>query len=275
MDMIIGNHDATLRNALKGHTPSLLLSDYKNINFIDRPVTKFIDNLEICFVPWICQDNEKECLDVIRDSRARVCMGHFPISGFMMHQGNICEDGYDKNMFSKFERTFSGHFHHRSTDSGIWYLGSPFQTTWADYNDIRGFHILDTDTLDLTFIENPYKIYNKIDYDDTKFISENFEKFRETYVKVIVINNSDKVRFDTFMREMDKVNPVDVKIVETVSEASETFLEEEITQADDTLTMLGRYVDGMDTSLDKDKLKQYLRSLYMEAIQVETNENPI
>ena len=61
---------------------------------------------------------------------------------------------------------FSGHFHHKSDDGQIYYLGPPYQIYWNDFDDPKGFHIFDTDTRELERIVNPYTLFSKIFYDD-------------------------------------------------------------------------------------------------------------
>ena len=45
-------------------------------------------------------------------------------------------------------------------------LGNPYQMFWNDVDDKRGFHIFDTETNELEFIENPYTIFERIYYED-------------------------------------------------------------------------------------------------------------
>ena len=39
---------------------------------------------------------------------------------------------------------------------------------WSDYNDVKGFHILDTETREMEFIANPYQMFYRIKYDDSQ-----------------------------------------------------------------------------------------------------------
>ena len=83
-----------------------------------------------------------------------VVFGHFEIAGFTMHRGMTSEEGLSRDLFRKFEFTFSGHYHHKSDANDIYYLGNPYQLTWQDYGDPRGFHLFDIDSKELTFIQN-------------------------------------------------------------------------------------------------------------------------
>jgi DNA repair exonuclease SbcCD nuclease subunit len=50
------------------------------------------------------------------------------------------------------EYRMCGHFHHKSNDGHIFYLGTPYEITWSDYGNEKGFHIFDFDKRDFEFI---------------------------------------------------------------------------------------------------------------------------
>ena len=92
---------------------------------------------------------------------------------------------------------FSGHFHHKSDNGTIYYLGNPYQTNWMDYKDPRGFHMFDFETRELTFIENPYEMFHKYFYNDLEWTvetvqAEDFDKWKNCYVKIIVENKTNQ-----------------------------------------------------------------------------------
>ena len=60
----------------------------------------------------------------------------------------------------------------------------------------------------------------------------------------------------------------DIKIVEDMSEFQEGEIDETI-NLEDTLSVLGHYVDSIETDLDKESIKTYMRSLYTEAVNIE------
>ena len=67
------------------------------------------------------------------------------------------------------DRVFSGHYHHRSSQDNIHYLGNPYEIYWNDVNETRGFHVFDTETLEHTPINNPYRMFYKISYNDDNY----------------------------------------------------------------------------------------------------------
>lgn len=168
--MLAGNHDTYFKNTNDVNSPDLLLREYSNINVIDHPTTITVDGTDICMMPWICSENYQASLDEMKTTKSEICMGHFEISGFAMYRGMESHEGMDKTIFDKFDMVFSGHYHHRSDDGHIYYLGNPYELTWQDFNDPRGFHLFDTATRKLEFITNPYTMFARIEYDDKEKI---------------------------------------------------------------------------------------------------------
>ena len=274
--MLAGNHDTYFKNTNDVNSVDLLLREYNNINVIDSPQTIHLGLHDVCMVPWICTENYQQCLDEIKNTPASLCMGHFEIAGFAMHRGMPSEEGLDRAIFTKFDYTFSGHYHHKSNADGIYYLGNPYELTWQDYNDPRGFHLFDLDTRVLTFIHNPNVMFHKLTYDDVaETIAEISKKdmlpYAGKYVKVVVLNKTNPYLFDKYMHNLYNVNPADITIAEDFTDYSEGLEEEMVDQAEDTLTILNKYVDAIkQENIDNGKLKSVLKELYVEALNQET-----
>lgn len=267
---LLGNHDVFFRNTLNVNSTQLLLGDYDNIHTYKDPITLNFDGLEIDVIPWICDDNENEILQFIKNSKSTVCFGHFELAGFEMDKGNVCFDGMDRNILSRYDLTISGHFHHMSSDGSITYVGTPGEMTWADYNERRGFHIFDTETRELDFIQNPNRIFHKIIYDDQAETFEsvskkNFDDYKNTIVKVIVSNKTNPIIYDMFIDNLYKAGPLDISIVEDFTDYSTISDDDIIDQSDDTVTILDKCIDNLDMDIDKPKLKNILREIYMTA----------
>ena len=177
MYTLIGNHDVSFKNTLEVNSPSLIIGDYQNIKVIQDFETITLDDLSIDVVPWICDENESEIFNKIKKSKSDICFGHFEIAGFEMDRGNICDTGIDKKLLNRYDVVLSGHFHHKSSDGNITYVGTPYEMTWADYSDLKGFHIFDTETREMVFVKNPYTMFNKILYDDSTTDFEHWKKF--------------------------------------------------------------------------------------------------
>ncbi len=270
---IVGNHDIYYKNTNDVNSlKELIDGKYKNIHIYEDPTDVNIGGLDILLLPWINQQNEIYTEGMIMDTQAKVAMGHLEIKGFDMIRGHKNEHGNDKSMFSKFHTVFSGHFHCKSDDGQIYYLGAPYEIYWNDYNDTKGFHIFDTETLELTRIQNPYRIHEKIYYDDsqTAYESHDVSQYTHKFVKVIIVNKKDLYQFDRFMERLMKANCHDIKVIEDFSDMSADTVSDDIVQyAEDTTTLINKYVDELPIDLDKDRLKRMMRGLYNEAQDLE------
>jgi len=271
---LIGNHDVYYKNTLDINSSKLLLTEYENLIVHQNPKTVEIDGIPVDIIPWICSENEKEIAEFIRNSTSQICFGHFEIAGFEMDRGNVCHEGLDKKMLRRYDVVLSGHFHHKSSDGHITYVGTPGEMTWADFNDPRGFHIFDTETRNLKFIENPYTIFKRISYDDTNqnfdfWRDYDYEQFKSSYVKIVVLNKQNPYLFDTVLDNIYKVSPADISVVEDFTDMMTDNAPDIVDQAEDTMTILNKYIDGLTLNVDSEKLKLLMRELYVEALNTE------
>ena len=242
--MLAGNHDTYFKNTNDVNSPDLLLREYSNIAVLDKPTDIEVDGVEITMIPWICPENYVDCIAQMTSTPAEICMGHFEIAGFAMHRGMESHEGLDKNIFKKFDMVFSGHYHHRSDDGHMYYLGNPYELTWQDYNDPRGFHLFDLQTRRLEFIGNPNTMFERVQYDDSETDPSlaDYQHLANKYVKIVVVNKNDFYKFDKFITKVYNVNPYEVKIIEDFSEFSEGEIDSDI-NLEDTLDVLSNYID--------------------------------
>jgi DNA repair exonuclease SbcCD nuclease subunit len=270
---LLGNHDVAFKNTLEVNSTGLLLNEYENVEYYDDFQTVDFDGVSIDVVPWICANNEKETFESMKESKAQICFGHFEIAGFEMDKGNVCDHGLDKKALNKYDIVLSGHFHHKSSDGNITYVGTPYEMTWSDYNDPKGFHIFDTETRELEFVKNPYAMFNKVVYDDANTDFEywnnyDFSSLKDTYVKVVVLNKQNPFLFDHVIDKIYKMSVSDLSIVEDFSDT--IILDDDIIdQAEDTITILNKYIDNLELDVSSDKLKTIMRELYIEALNTE------
>ena len=268
---LLGNHDIFWKESLEVNSTGLVLGEYSQyINLIDKPnPVAFPDGTTIDMIPWICKENQKEVFDFIDESKSDLCFGHFEIAGFPMYKGMVGHHGLSHEMFAKYERVLSGHYHTRSKQENIEYIGTPYEMTWQDYNDPRGFCIFDTETRELEFIRNPYTIHEKITYDDKNQDPDaSIVDIQDKYVKIAVVNKSDLYKFDQFINELYTKDAHEIKIIEDFSEFNDGEISTEI-NIEDTMSILSNYVDSVETEENKEELKSVLKELYLEAINLE------
>jgi hypothetical protein len=266
--MIVGNHDIFLRNSTEINAPELLLKDYSNIKTYSSPQTVKVGGLDIMMVPWICSENYDETLMQIKKSKAKIAMGHLELQGFSVNRNLVMEDhGTDPKIFDKFQKVFSGHYHTRSDNGKIFYLGNTYEMYWNDVNDTRGFHIFDTETLEHTPINNPYKLFYNIYYEDTPHQMFDATEYMNKIVKVIVRKKSKPKDFEKFIDKLYTVGIQELKIIENFEiQENEEF---EISEDENTLTILNRYIEESEFEFDKTIIKGIFQDLYQQACEVE------
>ena len=266
--MIVGNHDCYYKNTNHVNSPDLLLKTYPNIKTYSSPTNTKVGGIDMTFIPWICSENHDETMKVIQKSKAKVAMGHLELQGFRVNKNLIMEEhGLDSNIFSKFTKVFSGHYHTRSDNGRIFYLGNPYEMYWTDVNDTRGFHIFDTETLEHTPINNPYKLFYNLYYEDTPYQTFDAREYENKIVKIIVRKKTKTKDFEKFVDKLYTAGIQDLKIIENfeIQESEDFAIDEE----ENTISILNRYIDESEVQFDKNIIKGILQNLYKEACEVE------
>lgn len=265
---LLGNHDVSSRNTLEVNSTSLFLGGYKNVTIIDNAYEyTFQNSTKFLLIPWICQENKDSIEKMVEMTDAIYCAGHFEFSGFEMQRGIDAHGGEDAHKYDKFDTVFSGHYHTKSKKKHVLYTGVPYEMTWADYNDVKGFHIFDTKTHKLKFVETKTTLFNRILYDDKGIEPIDPKDVNGSYVKVVVVNKTDPYKFEKFISKLVAQNPADLKITDIAVDFDSVDFDDEL-ELEDTKTLIGKFVDQSDTELDKNELKKLINVLYLAALEV-------
>lgn len=266
--IIAGNHDTFYKNTNALNSVDLIYDNSifrKHFTIYDTTPTEVdFDGLTVGLCPWIPEDGIEPFIEFLTRTSARVLAGHFEIKGFAMYKGQPSLSGVPMEMFEDFTKIFSGHFHHRSTRDNISYLGCPYQLTWSDFEDPKGFHVFDTETLNLEFIENPVQIFKKVIYNSHADLPEKHD-VEDCFIKLLVEDKNNVDQFDAYVRDLTTMGPAEIRIVDahlnkdtadiSIDSATET-----------TLTAMMRYVDEIENlTVDHDELKSLLSDLYHQA----------
>lgn len=270
--VIAGNHDTFYRdnNNVASIDLLTLLSD-NDIEF--RIIKNEYQSIGMFgFVPWLNKNNQELILSQIANEKvARYLIGHFDMVGMPMYRGIIADHGLDPEIFKRFTRVFSGHYHTVSSYKNIQYLGTPYHLTWMDYPDSteRGFWVLDTSDDSLEFIKNEehMTMFAEIEYDPKeKYDEKTFEPFTGNLVKVYVNENPDEKHYKKFCALLSKAPFLDYKIIDTTKVIVEKVSISEKALKVSTLSAITEYVDKQDTTVDKTKVKEIAKSIYIEAM---------
>jgi DNA repair exonuclease SbcCD nuclease subunit len=280
--ILVGNHDCYLKQSTAINSIQELCRDNHDVTVVSEPCRVNLDGHELVLLPWICDENRDASMRLIEDTKAALVLGHLELAGFQMYSGLPSMEGLDASLFDKFSLVMSGHFHHKSTNGVIHYLGAPYPMTWGDYQDPRGFHLFDTQTHALTFVENPYSLFSRIVYNDEdqrhSYIQDLCQRvaapdspYRDAFVKVIVQKKFQPYWFDLLLDAIYKQNPLDVQISDeiVVDDGTLTF-DDGSGVAVDTLALIRSYVDDLTISASKPAVTKYLSDLYHEALSANT-----
>jgi DNA repair exonuclease SbcCD nuclease subunit len=275
--ILAGNHDEYYKNT---HTTNaldeIITGRYKNIYTYTTPEVVDIGGKDIQLIPWITESNIKESLNAIKTSRANTLMGHLEIQGFEMHKGSFCVDGMSREIFTRYDRCFSGHLHHNSTRDNITYLGAFSEFTWSDFGDHRGFSIFNTETELLTKYPNKNTMFKMIIYDDERnpnIVEELVSSdYSNCYVKIVCMKRTNTLLWDALLDKIYKAKPIDISVVENINVFKDNEEGVVIDQAEDTPKILSSYISGLTlpADIDNDKAYQYLLGVYQEAINLDT-----
>ena len=274
LHITLGNHDVFFKNSNEINSIKELFSyGYSNIKIYENPTDIVFDDMCIGIVPWITAANFDECVQFIQNNSCSILCGHFEINGFEVMAGIRHEGGVDGFIFTNYDKVFSGHFHLKQTHKNIHYLGTQYQLSFADVGSKKGFHIFDTSTREVQFIENKKNLFYTLRYDDTsesfvKALSKaKYEKYADSYIKIVVINKKNSNLLDNMVDSLNSVGVLGIQVVEDTSISSKLD-DLEVDVSEDTITIIAKEIDGMQDIEDKNKLKLIIKDLYMESLSI-------
>jgi DNA repair exonuclease SbcCD nuclease subunit len=211
--MLVGNHDAYYKDRSDVNSLSVL-DGWNNITVVSTLKSVTLFNKHVQFCPWGTTVDQISNCDVI--------FGHFEIKTFKQNTFKICSDGMtSRELINKCPLIISGHFHLREErvykDGTILYLGNPFHMDFGDVNQIKGYYILDLDTLKYTFTENNISPrHEKVYLSDlvklgniTKQVKS---RFKQNFVKFIIDKNISPDEVDIVLNKFSSLNPMSINV---------------------------------------------------------------
>ena len=261
LHMIIGNHDSYYISIGDLTSTKLLFDDISNINVYDLLTTIKIADRSFLMVPWIFPIQKEEISNIIRTCTSDVCCGHFEMIGVVYQGSTVSRKGITTDLFSHFPHVFSGHFHKKSQ----YYVGSPYQMTWNDYDDKKRIIVYDTDMGEIEDIYISEDIFFKIEYPGDKE-SIQLHRYEGKIVRVLVKSKNDLEDFDKFIKQIESSNPQDIDIKEEYLYL-DVIKEDDLDDDADTLGILLSSVNDLDDLRKGDKMvvKEIMKQLYEKA----------
>lgn len=250
--ILVGNHDITLDDDNRINWCNIL-TDLAPNNFkvIAEPQEITLGETKILALPWVNSKNIERTKELLETSDAEYVIAHLELAGFPMYQGTICEKGQlPISLFDRFKRVDTGHFHTRSHDGKINYLGTPYHLTWQDVKDgnNRGFYIDDFSDGGEIFIPNTdaHSMFGILDYDFSKIPAEerlnwadpnwliSNKNMQAKIIKINVYNRDDQGHYDKFCDAVKRCPLINYNFIDhTVTTSTEKIdIQEDMILAD-------------------------------------------
>ena len=268
---LVGNHTAYFKNSNELTILKTIANLYPNFTYYDSPKEVKFGKTTFLMLPWINSHNYQEATSAIEKTAAPVCLAHLELAGFNYQPGVVSDHGMNKKLFDNFHMVLSGHYHSKSDDKRIFYCGAQYDMSWSDYMDKKYFHILDSDTLELTAIENPNTIYVKMLYDDSSsdmleaIKKDDFNRLKNKIVKVIVKNKLNSTAFDLFIEKVNFSGAYEVAVVDDTHH-NLTLSKNDNILIQDTISIIKDAVNELPTNQDKAVLFKLMSDMYDEAL---------
>jgi hypothetical protein len=143
--------------------------------------------------------------------------------------------------------------------------------TWSDCDDPKYFHVLDTETREITAVRNPFNIFEKVYYDDEEKNPAlmDVRHLNGKFVKLVVVNKTDIKKFDGLVDRINSAGPHALNIIENFSEYKGSSVQDEDVSLESPESLLYSYIDATSTNLDKGKIKSFMHELMIEAQTLE------
>lgn len=169
---LVGNHEISKADCT---TSSMhVFNAYPFIDVIDTPRTMLVDNIQLCFLPYTIEENRKPLGSLFGcKGSTRIIFSHNDIKG-IRYGAYVSELGYDlEDIKANADMFINGHLHNgqflndQETILNLGNLtGQNFSEDATKYSHY--ICILDTDTMELSFYENPYAFnFYKLRLDET------------------------------------------------------------------------------------------------------------
>ncbi|AUR97736.1 metallo-dependent phosphatase-like protein [Vibrio phage 1.244.A._10N.261.54.C3] len=283
----VGNHDITLRDSNSINWPAWLAEESQGyVVAYSDPCDVMIGDTLFCMIPWINKENSEDIAKHIEESKAEYAIAHLELAGFPMYQGSTCEQGQvDVSMLRKFKRVDTGHFHCRSQDGNIHYLGTPYHLNWQDHKDgtNRGIYIFDSETGETEFIANneSQSVFRVLEYDwdglsnagqDKDWLDKDYLEndigLKGQVIRVIVRDRASPLHMKKFKAVMNTVDCIDKQFIDMTEQiATEDIVITEEVLALDTLDVLKEKIHSTD-GIRHDDVSKKMEATYMTAINL-------
>lgn len=268
--IIIGNHDCYYSKRSDVHSIGTL-SDWTNIDVIDKILTVNLFGKTLTFCPWNTQCSDIPGSDIV--------FGHFEINTFKMNSRHICEHGVNaQDLLNRSPLVLTGHFHateERKYKNGrILYSGSPYEQNWGECGEPKGIYTLDIHTGDTQFIKNDKSPRHvKIRLSELmavgKITDHIKEEFKNNIINFIIDVEVEQKVIDTLLTKFFALQPISIKTENLILANNIVSIDEEMKfEGIDIKSDIIDFINGLENVENKDKISNYLIDVFNQCNEV-------
>lgn len=244
---LVGNHDAST-SSLVFNSTNAFLSDRHQV--ITEPKVLPLDDCFICFLPYIVECDRKplkEYFKKLKEARPVIILSHNDISGIQLGPV-MSKTGFSiEEIEANCDLFINGHLHNgQAISKKVINLGN---LTGKDFGEDASKHshtvaILDTKTLEIEYIENPYA-YNfyKIQIDseaDLRYL----ENLKNQAVVSVKCDSSLADKVKQRISELSNILESRIILIKKFEEATET------TELDLSVDHLARFIECCKANIE-------------------------
>ena len=253
--ILIGNHDQEDRDG--DIHPMRSYELHAGWNVIDEPTV--IDG--IAYFPYMPKEKIEAAIGAVPKS-VKLAVVHWGIRGAKRNDWNTDKDGVPVEWLKRFKKVFSGHYHFRNAFENVQYIGSPYQQNHSEANQAKGILLYDVKKEETRFIEiegtpRHYKVWYKIGDKGKVTVEGEIDQIQKTdHVQVCVEGDSELVNQVTHEDVARYFDSGSVKFSREGRVKSHSRLGIAAGETLDPATLMKKYTDFVDTSLDRKKLME-------------------
>lgn len=282
--MVVGNHDIYYKNRIDENSISYLEKMFSNVKVIQKTELIRFNKKKVLFVPWLVDDEDENNPTKEQIKKADLILGHFEFINFELLPGIVSSHGFSTDNY-KNKKVLSGHYHIMSEQNKIKYLGICEQMSWSDFNNRKGYHILDEE-LELSFVENEtserfvklwfnssakntitvegYKINEKLYFETISDLLKQ-KDILSNNIRVYLRDIKEKIVYNNFIIALD-MNHIEYTIIDVTTDSQEMICDDINASADD-FDIKGIFNEMMKSNNNETQLRMF-NEIYTEALQL-------
>lgn len=205
VEFLVGNHETGSNDMSRSSAHALSL--YEKTSIIDKPNSIIIKDTELCFLPYTVKDKIVSLSEIFKEKKAskRIIFSHNDIAG-IYYGGFLSTFGYNvEDIENNCDLFINGHLHNgTSVTDKIINLGNLTGQNFSEdaFKYSHNIAILDTDTLNIQLIENPFAFnFYKIDSLDKL----DLDKLKNNAVLTIKISQNDMENVKQILDNSEKI----------------------------------------------------------------------